>query len=325
MRTVEELREFYTNKLAAQLQRLEQERLRRVRMMIFGAALGAVIYVGILIVAAAMHAMYPPVFIFGIIICGVIAVGVGSIGSMGYVSDFKAAIIMPLVKFVDEALEYNPYSYIPEDAFIRSRMFSPKPDRYKGDDLVTGKLGATQVAFSGVHAEYMTTTTDGKGHTQTQWHTIFKGLFFVGDFNKDFQRTTVVLPDYAEKFLGKWGQMLQGMTFLSDLKLVKLEDPQFEHEFVVYSQDQIEARYILSTSLMQRIVKFKADTGKDISLSFVGSKVFVAVPHTEDMFEPRLFRTLLDFEIVRQYFENLNIGVEVVEDLNLNTRIWSKE
>ena len=54
-------------------------------------------------------------------------------------------------------------------------------------------------------------------------------------------------------------------------------------------------------------------------------KVFVAVPHTEDMFEPRLFRTLLDFEVVRQYFEDLSIGVEVVEDLNLNTRIWSKE
>jgi hypothetical protein len=176
-----------------------------------------------------------------------------------------------------------------------------------------------------VHAEYRSTSTDSKGNTHTEWHTIFKGLLFVGDFNKNFQRTTVVLPDYAEKLLGRWGQKLQGLTFLSDLKLVKLEDPQFEHEFVVYSQDQVEARYILSTSLMERIVEFKTRTRKDISLSFVGSKVFVAVPHAEDMFEPRLFRTLLDFEAIRQYFEDLNVGVEVVEDLNLNTRIWSKE
>jgi hypothetical protein len=268
--------------------------------------------------------MYPPVFIFGIIAAVVVGGLVGSMGSRDYARNFKAAVIVPLVKFVDDGLAYSPDSCVSEDTFIRSRMFSQKPDRYKGDDLVTGKLGATQVAFSEVHAEYKTTTHTKSG-TQTQWHTIFKGLLFVGDFNKDFQRTTVVLPDYAENFLGKWGQKLQGMTFLSDLKLVKLEDPQFEHEFVVYSQDQVEARYILSTSLMERIVRFKTRTRKDISLSFVGSKVFVAITHTEDMFEPRLFRTLLDFEAIREYFEDLNIGVEIVEDLNLNTRIWSKE
>jgi hypothetical protein len=324
MRTVEELREFYNTKLAGQLQRLEQERQSRVQMVIFGVAIGAVILVGILIVAAAMHAMYPPVFIIGIIAAIVVGGIVGSIGSRAYAGNFKAAVITPLVKFVDEALAYIPESCIQEDEFISSRMFSQKPDRYEGDDLVTGKLGVTQVAFSEVYAAYKTTTHTKNG-TQTHWHTIFKGLLFVADFNKDFRGTTVISPDVAEQLLGKWGQKLQGLTFLSDLKLVKLEDPEFEREFVVYSQDQVEARYILSTSLMQRIVQFKRRTDKDISLSFVGSRVYVAVPHAEDMFEPRLFRTLLDFEAVREYFEDLNIGVEVVEDLNLNTRIWSKE
>ncbi|MHC4587019.1 MAG: DUF3137 domain-containing protein, partial [Planctomycetota bacterium] len=84
-------------------------------------------------------------------------------------------------------------------------------------------------------------------------------------------------------------------------------------------------RYILSTSLMERIVEFKKKTGRKIYLSFVGSKVFVAVSYTKSLFEPRLFRTLVDFESVREYFEDLQLTIGIVDDLNLNTRIWSKQ
>ena len=39
--------------------------------------------------------------------------------------------------------------------------------------------------------------------------------------------------------------------------LVKLEDPEFEKHFVVSGEDQVEARYILSTCLMQRLTDFR--------------------------------------------------------------------
>jgi hypothetical protein len=181
------------------------------------------------------------------------------------------------------------------------------------------------MAFSEVHAEYKSTHTDNKGNTHTEWHTIFKGLLFTADFNKDFRHVTVVLPDVAEKLLGRFGRALQGATFMSDLKLVKLEDPDFEREYVVYSQDQIEARYILSPALMKRLYDFKMRTRKELYFSFVGSRVCVAIPYNEDLFEPKVFQTLLDFSVVERYFSDLQFAVGIVEDLNLNTRIWSKE
>ncbi|MHC4648718.1 MAG: DUF3137 domain-containing protein, partial [Planctomycetota bacterium] len=106
---------------------------------------------------------------------------------------------------------------------------------------------------------------------------------------------------------------------------IKLEDPEFERHFAVYGNDQIQARYILSTSLMARIVDFKKKTNRKIYLSFVGSRVFVAVSYSKNLFEPRLFRTILDFELVQEYFEDLQLAIGIVDDLNLNTRIWSKE
>jgi hypothetical protein len=199
-----------------------------------------------------------------------------------------------------------------------SQIFKTTPNRYKGDDYVFGKIGQTQIEFCELNALHE--TRSGKHKTVT---IIFKGLFFIADFNKDFSSQTVVLPDLAEKAFGFLGQKLQAMNF-SRGQLVKLEDPEFEQEFVVYSNNQIDARYILSLSLMERIVDFKKKTGKDISLSFIGSKLFVAIPYNKPLFEPNIFKTLLNFDSIREYFDDLQLAVEIVEDMNLNTRIWSK-
>ena len=106
--------------------------------------------------------------------------------------------------------------------------------------------------------------------------------------------------------------------------LVKLEDPEFEKEFVVYGSDQIEARYILSPGLMERIVEFKRKAKRKIHLSFVQSWVNLAIEFDKDLFEAPLFGSALDYPKIRDYFRDLQLAFGIVEDLNLNTRIWTK-
>ena len=67
------------------------------------------------------------------------------------------------------------------------------------------------------------------------------------------------------KLFGRLGRKLQSLNVFRG-ELIRLEDPEFESHFVVYGSDQIEARYILSTSLMARITDFKEKTGKKIYL-----------------------------------------------------------
>ncbi|MFH0911765.1 MAG: DUF3137 domain-containing protein, partial [Planctomycetota bacterium] len=136
---------------------------------------------------------------------------------------------------------------------------------------------------------------------------------------------TIVRPDVAERLLGRIGQWFQKHDFTAPGELVKLEDPEFEKLFAVYGTDQIEARYLLSTSLMRRLVDFRNKTGKTIYVSFVKSCVHIAIVTGENMFEPRIFRTVVDLELVRDYFHDLTLATGIVEDLNLNTRIWSKQ
>jgi hypothetical protein len=93
---------------------------------------------------------------------------------------------------------------------------------------------------------------------------------------------------------------------------------------VVYGTDQIESRYILSTSLMRRILEYKRKTGKALHLSFANSNIYVAITTGRDMFEPRLFRSLVGAETLREYLDDLQMILGIVEDMNLNTRIWTK-
>ena len=153
---------------------------------------------------------------------------------------------------------------------------------------------------------------------------VVQGLFFIADFNKKFSGRTFVLPDTAERLFGDAGAFFQSLS-KGRGELVKLEDPEFERMFVVYGDDQVESRYILSTSLMQRIVEFRKKTGRPIYLSFVGTQVFVAVSYRKALFEPRVFTSILHFKSAETYFDDLVLAVGIVEDLNLNTRIWSKQ
>lgn len=324
MKTLRELRSLYETTLLPDLEILEGER-RKIAQKILFVGLG--IFGAYALVIAVLYNRVSdrvPLFIFpGIIGLGAFVIAAHYL-SKDYVKEFKGKIIQRIVTFFDENLSYDASGCISQPRFEGCRIFNRRPDRYKGDDLVQGMLGATQIEFSEIHAEYKTTHTDSKGHRQTEWHTIFKGLFFVADFNKDFKGRTVVLPDTAERILGHIGTTLQSWNITRG-ELVKLEDVEFEKLFAVYGDDQIEARYILSTSLMKRIVDFKNKTDRPLHLSFVGSKIYVAISYKKNLFEPRIFRTILDFEPIQEYFEDLAVAVGLVEDLNLNTRIWSKQ
>ena len=107
--------------------------------------------------------------------------------------------------------------------------------------------------------------------------------------------------------------------------LVKLENPEFESEFAVYSGDQIESRYILSSSLMERILSFKKQTKKKIQLSFVDSRLYVTVPYSKNLFEPKLFGDIVNFDHIKEYHNDLSLVLDLIQTLNLNTRIWTKE
>lgn len=107
-------------------------------------------------------------------------------------------------------------------------------------------------------------------------------------------------------------------------KLIRLEDPEFEKEFCVYGDDQVEARYLLTSSLMERILTFNRKWNTTVCLSFRDSKVYIAIRMFKNLFEMRLFKSVVDYDFMEDNLRFLTLLAGIVGDLDLNTRIRTK-
>ena len=247
-----------------------------------------------------------------------------------YQAGFKDKIIPKIIAFIDQRLRYTKDGMVPREEFMNSHLFNDKPGDYIGDDLVSGTLGETAIQFSEIHAKRVdivrrgSSSSHGNRRSRKKYTPIFRGLFFVADFNKSFKGTTLVLPDTVQKLFGDIGQALQRLN-VTNGQLIKMEDPEFEKLFVVYGQDQVEARYVLSTSLMRRIVDFQSRMQKKMRFSFSTSKLYVAIEFERELFEPSIKESLLTLSLVQEYYDDLKLVKDLVEELNLNTRIWTQK
>lgn len=239
---------------------------------------------------------------------------------------YKEKVMTLLIKSIDETFEYKYSDGIDIETFKSSSIFSKGIYEYNSEDLIRGIIGKTPLTFSKVHAESKPSSTKSKGEPQTTRHTIFKGIFFKADFNKNFKFLTVIRHDSMEEIIGNFAKTIQSVsTTFSDLKLVKLENTEFEDNFEVYSEDPVEARYILSPTMMEKILNIKKTLGYKIEISFLNSQIFIAIHIDENLFEPKLEKISTELSSLYKYYDIIKNVVEIVEQLDLNTRIWLKE
>ena len=304
---------------------LEAERARQLNTCKTGALwCTALAFVGALIVAGVGKGinifMIAPVII-AIVIYSIVT----SNAKNSYGGGFKTMVMPQLVKNFGD-LSYSPQSGLSESEFNTANLYQ-RPDRYNCEDLIEGRIGATRVRLSEVHAEDEQQSTDSEGRTTTSYVTIFRGLFVIADFNKNFNGATYILPEGISGSLGSLGRSIQslGGKLGGRGELVRLEDPEFERTFVCYSNDQTEARYILSSALMRRLLNLKAHFNDHVSAAFSGGSLYLMISKRDNWFEPPALSTPLTFEGVETTLRQLQMATGIVEELDLNTRIWSKQ
>lgn len=234
------------------------------------------------------------------------------------VADFKRTVVSRIAEFVDPAIVYDPGRSIPEETFRRSLLFENKNyNRFAGEDYFRGAVGRTRFEFSELKVEDVRQTRDG----ETRYE-VFGGIFFVAGFNKKFKGFTMAVPDFAEANFGWVGTALQNMNFTRPGQAVRLEDAEFERLYAVYASDQVEARYILSPALMQRLVELRRKHDVDLYFSCADEHVHIALLTRRKHFEmPGLFSDLT-IEHCREFCLDIRACIDLVEDLDLNTRIW---
>lgn len=84
------------------------------------------------------------------------------------------------------------------------------------------------------------------------------------------------------------------------------------------------SRYILSPAMLHRILELRRRWNDEVRLSFLDASDCIAIQHSNNLFEPRLNRPVDCQAQLQQIAGEIRICLDLVEQLNLNTRIWSK-
>jgi|GEM_PF-1745607 len=240
-----------------------------------------------------------------------------------FINQSKSSIIEKLLQFMlPDGFSYDPEMHISR-SFLNSNIFEREANEITGDDYFYGNIGSTSITFSELNAVERVSNQ----HTKKRYK-IFKGLFYVVDFNKDFDGFLRVVPGREKsKFKRGFKNLLSKSPFsrFSHLETVELENPTFMDTFDVRTNDQIMARYILTPAFMERLLAFSTKNRKyKTHFSFYHGTMYLALATERQHFTFSMF-TMLTKKKVGEYFQDINIALELVDELNLNLRIWSKE
>lgn len=148
----------------------------------------------------------------------------------------------------------------------------------------------------------------------------FRGMFGCCALHRTFRGYVMLLPDHLEGKVGYLAQMVQGFKDKYGAKFVHLEDPEFEKLFVVYADDEVEARMILTPAMMRRLTALRKSFDRDLMLSFNGNMLYYASETPDGFLRPGR-KSLDDEHLLEQLYREVNFCLRIESEINNNNII----
>lgn len=311
--------------VAAQLESARQEALaKHNRAMVIAACIAIPVWLAsFAIMAGGEEKVVIGIIcgVFGTIIAIIVYSLTGGKAKREYLTRFKNEVFVEAIAIANPGIDYQPASMVPKASFQHGGLFNSRIDRYEGEDAFRGTVGSTELLFSELHVQRKETTTDSKGRTRTKWVTVFKGIYMIADFHKDFSCRVEIQPDFAEASFGWLGRKLQGISG----DLVRFENPDFEKAFKVTATDALGAHYLLTPDMQERFLDLRNNWSSGIRAALLDSTLHLALPNSENWFEPDFKTPADDLSSLHTFLMRLTAVLRITETLDLNTRIWTKQ
>ncbi len=189
------------------------------------------------------------------------------------------------------------------DIFVKAGVVLQNWYKAKSDDIFIGKHKNVSIEIAEVRY-YKKEIQEDK--------ITFKGVCVVLDINKRFNGHTLVTSDTGLHISPIYG-----------LKHTLLEDVKFEKMFDVFTEDEVEARYLLTPSFMERLVNVKRTfNAAKISCAFYMNKLFISIDTGKDMFSLGNLTVSTDnYRQFYQMFEEVTSIIELIDQLKLDQKI----
>lgn len=307
MQRLHEFRLFYNHTIHPELRRLERKRKRLLFLLFFSVLFLVIlaildIYLDILVVT-----LFFLVFIGFYITFLVYRI-------RQFITTFKPNIVNLILDFIDDEINYGTLTYqakkmIPKRVFQSSLLFATDAPFYKGEDYIRGSFREMTFELCELHVrEY--------SRVRNRLNYIFKGVFFQGNFNSKAHRGKIlVLPRDFSQYLSR---TIKAFNRMGGRNADDIVSKKFQQVFLVMASRNANINHLLSMDMQNAILNYRKKTDKEIYLSFIGSKINIAVTEPKDLLEPNIFQSNVSFELVRGFFEDLQLLFSIFEDLDVN-------
>lgn len=234
-----------------------------------------------------------------------------------YFQEFKPRIMGLILDFIDNGPNFSNFSYrakghIDKKDFLASRIFA-KFDDYAGEDLIKGQVRETPFEFSELRVNEMSPV-------RSKLDRVFKGIFLIGDFRRpDMRGGILILPDAYRKYLLR---STKNFHLAGGRRVRKNLSEAFEQVFDTYATPVSRISTVLSADMQETILKFrerfqKQNRQKEIYLSMIGDRIFIALTQDRNLLEPSLLTSNVSYELIREYYDDIMLLLDIVRDVDV--------
>lgn len=302
---------LFTDKIIYELQPFEEQRIEAYKkykkaLVIFLLFLVFIIIFLICMFIVKVPKEYEP--FFSIFLAATEAVALYYLGQIFLISkDFERNLkkqIMTLVFKNVPNFKWQEKSDISNYMIEKFRLFDFDLQSRNDDDCFKGKYKDIDIDIC-----------------ETALRITFRGILICLSLkDKNYKGLTLIKQDNLFTTIDK---PLKSYIKNNDLKLVKLEDVEFDKIFNVSSSDQIEARYILTTSFMERLKNlktvFKADK---VEASFCSNYVLIALHTWKDLFKlGNVTKPVYNFNQYKTMIDEFASIFELIDELKFTDNI----
>ena len=203
---------------------------------------------------------------------------------------------------VKTSSEHNGVSKISLSEIKRLGFFR-LAERKEDDDIIEGIYKNLEINITETMLEHQ----EGSGKHK---HTVrdFKGLIVKTKLNKNYKGTTLLAAKNNSRSATK-----------GKLEKVELEDVEFNKMFNIYSDNQVEVRYLLDLSFMEKIKQAKEVFGGScIHFAIVNDLFYIFINSVKNYFEiAKTEKNIYDIQNFRKVCHEFVSIFKLIEHLNL--------
>ncbi len=272
-----------------------------------------------------------------------------------FIKQVKSHCMHDMTKVFGE-VEWQPETDIITNEQLNNSELFASFNRRSSDDAFKGVYKDVPFSISETYLIHQT----GSGKNK-RVKTVFKGVIINVASNKPIKAKTIIATknDYQlKRNLGLWSMIfcflpllvycfftpnadtmiiyltlaMFGIAILAialtykqneQMEEIKLEDPVFTKRFKVYSADEVEARYLITTAFMERFTKLNTSFGsKKAKCSFYNDSIMFAISTNKNIFEMgSIFKRLDNPKQITIFFEEISSILMLIDYFKLNEHI----